>query len=79
MKIGEIGIIKWGDGKESKVRIIDIESYSFMPTDYWLEYLESESYRPLVHPDLGISEDIKSSILLPEGLMNMVYKVLSNE
>jgi hypothetical protein len=74
MKIGDLGIIKWGNGTTSKVRIVDVETYSFMSTDYWLEYLDTEENRPLIHPDYGKEDIIKSQILLPEGLMDLVYE-----
>lgn len=75
MEIGQTGIIVWRDGKTSKVSIVAKETYSYLPTDFWLEYSSDEIYRPLVHPDLGESDEIKASILLPESLMEAVFKL----
>ena len=70
---GQTGIIDWEDGKKSKVIIKYIETHSFIPTDYWLEYLPEEKYRPLKHPDFGKNEYIKSEILLPYALLSRVF------
>jgi hypothetical protein len=70
---GQTGTINWGDGKKSKVIIKYIETHSFVPTDYWLEYLPEEKYRPLKHPDFGKNEYIKSEILLPYALLSKVF------
>ena len=73
MNKGQTGTITWGDGKTSKVEVVDVESYSVMPTDYWFKYRDEETYRPLIHPDFGKEDYIKSEILLPEGLVDLVF------
>ena len=74
MNVGDLGIITWGDKTTSKVKIVGIETYSLMPTDFWLEYMDTEQNRPLIHPDYGKEDIIKAPILLPEGLMDLVYQ-----
>lgn len=79
MEVGQKGTITWSDGKTSRVILKDIESYSWLPTDYWLDYDESETHRPLVHPDFGVSKLIKSPILLPSALLFRVFKADEDE
>ena len=74
-KSGQRGIIKWTDGTTSKVIISHIEVYSWLPADYWLEYDDSETNRPLNHPDYGVNPIIKSPILLPEGLFYRFFQL----
>ena len=76
-KINDTGVITF-DSSSSKVKLVDIDTYpaSGMRSDYWFEYLDDETNRPLVHPDFGKDDMIKSSILLPEGL---VYKVFTKD
>jgi len=74
MEIGQEGTINWSDGTTSRVILVDIEYNSYTQNDYWLEYKDSEKHRPLVHPDLGNKEIIKSSIVLPSGLFHRFFK-----
>ena len=79
LKVKDKGIITFRDNTTSKVILVEIEKYSSMPNDYWFEYEEQETNRPLIHPDIK-KPHIKSSILLPEGMVSMVFKkTLSNE
>jgi len=74
LKENDTGVIKFGDGTSSKVYVVAIDNYrSGLPTDYWFEYQEEETHRPIIHPDLGKSDTIKSSIVLPEVLVYMVF------
>lgn len=73
LEIGQTGIMTWADGTTSKVRVVGKETYSFMPNDYWFEYVEGETNKQLVHPDFGVSDFIKSEILLPEGLIDHIF------
>jgi hypothetical protein len=61
------------DGNEvkSKVRLKEIETHSFMPADFWFEYLD-DSPKPIVHPDFGKSSIIKTELLLPEMLVEIL-------
>lgn len=72
-KIGQTGTITWGNGTTSKVIISHIDTYSCLPTDYWLSYAEGETNRPIVHPDFGKLDLIKTELVLPEGLMDMSF------
>jgi hypothetical protein len=70
------GTLSFGDGSSARVYIMEIEhSRSGMfPSDYWFEYEEGETNRQIVHPDFGKSLIIKSSIVLPEELVSMIFK-----
>jgi hypothetical protein len=72
LEIGQTGTMNWADGSTAKVEVVGKETYSFMPTDYWFEYVEGETNKQLVHPDLGQAH-IKASILLPEGLVPHIF------
>lgn len=74
MEIGQKGTITWGDGSKSRVVISDIDSYRYLPTDYWLSYLDGENNKPLKHEEYGINPIIKSEILLPKGLLLRVFE-----
>lgn len=71
---GKTGIITWGDKSTSKVIVKEVETHSWVPTDYWLDYADGESNKPIIHPDYGIKEIIKAPILLPEALFFRVFK-----
>ena len=71
--IGTTGTIKFGDNSIAKVIIKNIDTYSYMPTDYWLDYQEGEMNKQLVHPEYGSNPIIKAEILLPEGLLDKVF------
>jgi hypothetical protein len=70
---GKIGTINWSDGTSSRVLVKEVETYSCLPTDYWLEYLHEETHRPIIHPDYEINPIIKSQLLLPEGIFFRVF------
>lgn len=74
-KTGDTGVITFGNGTTSRVRISKIHTYSSMPTDYVLTYEDDETNRPLVHPDFVVYEDNKKidSFPLPEGLLVQVF------
>lgn len=75
IEAGKTGVLSFGDGSKSRVKLVEIE-YSksgMFPTDYWLEYAEDETHRPLVHPDFGKNDIIKTEILLPEFLFQQVF------
>jgi hypothetical protein len=71
----DTGILKFGDNTTARVKVVSVDhSRSGMfPTNYWFEYEDGETNRQIVHPDLGKIDLIKSSILLPEGLVTMVF------
>jgi hypothetical protein len=71
----DTGILKFGDNTTARVKVVSVEhSRSGMfPTDYWFEYEDGETNRQIIHPDLGSLDIIKSSIVLPEGLVAMVF------
>jgi len=73
LQVGQTGTMNWADGTSSKVKVVGVESYSFMPTDYWFEYEQGETNKQLVHPDFGKSDFIKAEILLPEGLIDYIF------
>jgi hypothetical protein len=70
---GKTGTIKWGDNTSSRVVVKEIESYSWLPSDYWLEYQEEETHRPVIHPDYGVSKIIKAPIILPSDLFFRLF------
>jgi len=67
------GIITWSDKTISKVFIKEVEVYSHLPANYWLDYVDGEVHRPIIHPEWGIKDYIKSPILLPEALFFRVF------
>lgn len=67
--IGKTGTMKFRDGSTAKVRVVDIKHYRMFPSDYWLEYMEGETNKKLIHHDYGKNNSIKSEILLPEVLL----------
>lgn len=71
----DTGILKFGDNTTARVRVVSVDhSRSGMfPTDYWFEYEKGETNKQIVHPDFGKSPIIKSSVVLPEGLVAMVF------
>ena len=71
----DTGVLKFGDNSTARVKVVSID-YSpsgFLSTDYWFEYEEGETNRQIVHPDLGKTPIIKSSIVLPEKLVELVF------
>ena len=76
MEIGVKGTIEFKDGTKSRVILKDIDTYpaSGMPPDYWFGYQEDETHRPVVHPDFGKKDFIKSEILLPELFAFRVFE-----
>lgn len=75
MKEGQEGIITFGDKSTAKVRLVKNEVTSII-NNYWLEYVEGETNKQLVHPDYGKKDIILSEILLPEFLFNKVVKLI---
>ena len=73
LQVGQTGTMNWQDGTSSRVRVVDKDTYTHMPTDYWFEYEEGETNKQLVHPDFGNSTLIKAEILLPEGLIDYIF------
>jgi hypothetical protein len=74
-KTGDTGVITFGNGTTSRVRISKIHNYSFMPTDYVMTYMNDETNRPLIHPDFVTYNDGDKidSFPLPEGLLEQVF------
>lgn len=71
----DTGVLKFGDNSTARVKVVSID-YSpsgFLSTDYWFEYEEGETNRQIIHPDLGKTPIIKSSIVLPEKLVELVF------
>lgn len=66
--VGKTGTMKFKNGTTARVRIKEIDQYNILPfpNDYWLEYMEGETNKLLVHPGYGKNDLIKSEILLPE-------------
>lgn len=67
--VGKTVTMKFKNGTTAIVRIKEIKQYNMFPNDYWLEYMEGETNKLLVHPDYGKNDLIKSEILLPEVLV----------
>lgn len=64
LQVGQTGTMNWADGTSSKVKVVGVESYSFMPTDYWFEYEQGETNKQLVHQTMNYLELIFLLILL---------------
>lgn len=77
VKVGDTGIIEFGNGTTSRVRITKIYTYpsTGMPTDIVLTYEDDETNRPLVHPNFVQNEDGKKieSFPLPEDIFEQVF------
>lgn len=75
LEVNDTGILTFGDNTTARVKVVSVDhSRSGMfPTDYWFEYEEGETNKQIVHPDLGKLDLIKSSVVLPEGLVRMVF------
>ena len=60
--IGKTGTLKFRNGSTAKVRIVTIDTYKCIQSgdDYWLEYVEGETNKLLVHPEYVKSPVIKS-------------------
>ncbi len=74
LNIKDTGTITFGDNSTSKVELIDIKTYSSLPSDYVFKYKKEETHRPLTNPalvTLGYEEGLFN---LPEMLVNMVFK-----
>ena len=80
LQIGEVVSLNFADNSIAKVRLVEIE-YSrsgMFPDDYWFEYIEGETNKKIVHPDFKKSPLIKSEILLPKGLVDLVITRKNN-
>jgi hypothetical protein len=69
MEIGSTGTLTFGDGTSAKVRLVDVDNIA-----YWLEYVEGETNRQIIHPDFGKSPFIWSEIVLPPAWFRVVVK-----
>lgn len=71
----DTGILKFSDNTTARVKVVSVDHSNsrMFPTDYWFEYEDNETNRQIVHPDLGKTPIIKSSIVLPEELVRMVF------
>lgn len=68
LKINDIGTLLFGDNTTARVKVVKIDTYSYMPDDYWFSYLEEETNRQLNHPDFP------DMFPLPIGLVELVFK-----
>lgn len=77
VKVGDTGIITFGDETTSRVVISKIHTYpaTGMPADIVLTYLDDETHRPLVHPDFIEHIDGRKveSFPLPEEIFEQVF------
>lgn len=71
----QLGTITFGDGTSAKVELVKEQTYSSLPSDYWLKYQEGETNKQLIHPGFGKEDYILSEILLPEFLYNKYVKL----
>lgn len=68
LELNSTGTLKFGDGTTARVEIVKIDTYTYLPTDYWFKYLDGETNQQLKH-------DIeKDRFPLPYGLVVQVYK-----
>lgn len=75
-KIGDVGYLNWADGSKSKVKIMDIVySQIFVNEEYWLDYDEKETNRPLIHELYGT--ELKYPILLWRTLLDKHFTKLT--
>ena len=74
INVGDKGVLTFGDNTKARVKVVDIDTHSYVPTDYWFEYEEGETNKQIVHPEFGKQSYIKSSVVLPETLVSMVFK-----
>lgn len=68
MKVGTKGTMEFKTGI-SRVFIAKIQTYpaSGMPSDYFFDYEENETNRPLIHPEFG------TPFPIPEGLVSTLF------
>ena len=67
LELNSTGTLKFGDNSTARVEIVKIETYKYLPTDYWFKYVDGETNRQL-------SYDIdKEKFPLPYGLVIQVY------
>ena len=67
LKLNSTGTLKFGDNSTARVEIVKIETYKYLPTDYWFRYVDGETNRQLNH-DID-----KEKFPLPYGLVIQVY------
>ena len=74
MEIGQISTITFNDNTTAKIKLVHIDTYSTMPSDYWFDYVDGETNKQLIHPEYLKSSIIKSPIVLPIGLVELIIK-----
>ncbi len=74
MEIGQISTITFNDNTTAKIKLVHIDTYSTMPSDYWFDYVDGETNKQLIHPEYLKSSIIKSPIVLPIGLVELIVK-----
>ena len=43
MEIGQISTITFNDNTTAKIKLVHIDTYSTMPSDYWFDYVDGET------------------------------------
>ncbi len=74
MEIGQISTITFNDNTTAKIKLVHIDTYSTMHSDYWFDYVDGETNKQLIHPEYLKSSIIKSPIVLPIGLVELIIK-----
>lgn len=74
MEIGQISTITFNDNTTAKIKLVHIDTYSTMPSDYWFDYVDGETNKQLIHPEYLENPIIKSPIVLPIGLVELIIK-----
>ena len=74
MEIGQISTITFNDNTTAKIKLVHIDTYSTMPSDYWFDYVDGETNKQLIHPEYLKNPIIKSPIVLPIGLVELIIK-----
>ena len=80
LQTGEVVNMTFADNSVAKVRLVEIEQSrsGIFPDYYWFEYVEGETNKQVVHPDFKKSPLIKSEILLPKILVDLVITRKNN-
>ncbi len=74
IEIGDIITIQFDNGTTSKIICIDIDKSSYLEDDYWFNYCDDETNRPLIHPDLGKKPMIKGHLCFTEPMLLKIIK-----